>query len=197
MNQKIVLFAITTVTFSLLLSTSGLVSVFADNNRNNHGDNKHKNHNNNDRNNDNKKNDNENDKKVVKKDIEVDKKIVKKDVDVDRKVVRKDIDVTRNVVHQYNPAPEVVVQPPAKQVTENVNQNINENVNIQEQSQTVYHEVVYVDRPVQEVASYRSHAVYPVQNVKSTPETGAAEIALLSIPSMAGAGLFLRRKFTI
>lgn len=67
---------------------------------------------------------------------------------------------------------------------------INENYQNQSQEQTVN-----IGAPVREVASVtEEHIVYPVQYVKSTPETGAEDLALLSLPTMGGIGFFLRRK---
>jgi hypothetical protein len=171
--------------------------------------NKRKNNNNGKKNNNNHKNGN-NKKKV--------KKVVKKDIDK-TVTVHHDIPsvpqqaVQAGVVHEIINSNENV----------NVNENVNENVNTVESArqeivyqdrevvvekpvqEIVYQdrevvveqptrEIVYVDRPVEEV---EEHVVYPVQSVTTTPETGAESLALLALPGMAGAGVFLRRKLSI
>jgi hypothetical protein len=147
----------------------------AGNGNKNNGNNNHGN-NNNHHNNNNDKNHHDKDKKVVKKDID------------------KDITKTVIIKNETQPVPDrEVIVPQVINNNENNNSNTNENY-----SETIHEDhVVYVDRPVQEVASVQEHTVYPVQNVTTTPETGAEDLALLSLPGMGGLGLFLRKKLRI
>jgi hypothetical protein len=135
--------------------------------------------------------------------------------DRDKKIVKKHINNTtvENVyINEENPQkvilpPEVIVPPV---INENVNENVNENINtVEVPPQEVIHDTVVVEKPVekvvveervvekpvQEVAYYEDYEVYPAREIAVTPETGSETLALSSLPLLAGAGLFLRRKF--